>query len=683
MNKSLKRTILICALLTIFNQLLFAQYPKNAVKNLGVDKFTPALPGSVKIGGYLGHKLDVCVENGVMKKNYDLYSIPYREHNDEGGAFAGEFWGKWFTSANLAYSYQPKQKYREILDKSIEQILQTQDKNGRISSYKTDFGHWDMWGRKYVLLGLISYYDQTGEKKALEHAGLVVDNLITVAGPGKTKLTETGLSLIKSLSSCSILEPIVLLYERTGEKKYLNFAEYLVSLWSQPNKFSPNGMKLIEDATNGVDPISISAPKGYEQMSCYEGLCELYRATGNKKYLTAVVNFGNSVRKKEIMIVGSGSSGELWCDGANRQTELLEEPMETCVTTTWIKLCYQLLRLTGDYVWADEMEVSLYNAMLGAMVPGGSWWAYFSPLAGERIPSPLQVPAVNSSCCVANGPRGLLTAPAWSVMHSKMGPVINLYAQGSWSYQLENGNQITLNQETSYPETDGIQISTQQDKPAIYSISLRIPSWSQQTKLLVNGAEIKCTPGTYAVIKREWKNDDKISLQLDLRGRVIIAPGDLNAKAVMRGPIVLALDSRFSTSKSTNLWLESKNTEWVNDAELGGIHYAKLKATSPSLGIRYYKEYIELKPVTNKPDSVWMAFEVSFLYRPTHFFNHAVESLVMIDYASAGNQYKANDLFRVWLPQPIFMHDAFPKESWKILYEGKTRPETPTNASLN
>ena len=87
------------------------------------------------------------------------------------------------------------------------------------------------------------------------------------------------------------------------------------------------------------------------------------------------------------MIVGSGSSGELWCDGTIRQTELLEKPMETCVTTTWIKLCYQLLRLTGDPDWADEMEVTLYNALLGAMMDEGNWWAYFSPLAGERTPS--------------------------------------------------------------------------------------------------------------------------------------------------------------------------------------------------------------------------------------------------------------------------------------------------------
>jgi uncharacterized protein len=657
--------------------MLFAQYPKNSVKNIGEDKFTAALPCSVKIAGFLGHKLDVCAENGVMKKDYNLYVIPFRDHTDEGGGFSGEFWGKWFTSAGLAYAYRPQQKYKEILTKSYEELIQTQEKNGRISSYKKDFGYWDIWGRKYVLLGLISYYDQTGEKKALEHASLLVHNLITVAGPGKRKLTETGLSLLKSLSSSSILEPIVLLYERTGNKKYLKFAEYLVALWSQPNKFSPHGMRLVEDAIHGVDPINISVPKGYEQMSCYEGLCELYRATGNRKYLDAVVRFGHSVLKKEIMIVGSGSSGELWCDGANRQTELLEEPMETCVTTTWIRLCYQLLRLTGDCLWADEMEVSLYNAMLGAMVPDGNWWAYFSPLEGERMPSPLQVPSMNSSCCVANGPRGLLSVPGWSLMHSKLGPIINLYAQGSWSYRLEKGQFITLNQATKYPETDNIKISIEQAIPAIYSISLRIPSWSRKTKLLVNGTEIECTPGTYKVIRRKWKTGDNINLQLDLRGRLIISRGNINAQAVMRGPIVLALDSRFVTSKDIDLWLKPENTKWFNNKQLGDIHYTKQKPAEPGGAIRYYEEYIDLKPVINKADSIWMAFKVPFLYRPTHFFNHRIDTLVMIDYASAGNQYNTKNLFRVWLPQPLFMGDIFPKGTWKILFEGESRPKVP------
>ena len=317
----------------------------------------------------------------------------------------------------------PTIAYKSILDKSISDLLKTQDADGRISSYSRDkdFGFWDIWGRKYVLLGLIADYDQTDNKTALEAACHATDALIEIAGPGKKKLTETGLQVLESLSSCSILEPVVLVYERSGNKKYLDFAKYLVQLWSEPNKYNPKGIRLIEEALSGTDPINITAPKGYEMMSCYEGLCELYRVTGDKKLLEAVVKFGESVVKKEIMIVGSGSSGELWCDGANRQTQLLEQPMETCVTVTWMKLCYQLLRLTGNPVWADQLEISLYNALFGAMIDDGRWWAYFSPLIGERMPSPMQVPVCKSSCCVANGPRGMLITPGWSVMKGEKG----------------------------------------------------------------------------------------------------------------------------------------------------------------------------------------------------------------------------------------------------------------------
>lgn len=49
--------------------------------------------------------------------------------------------------------------------------------------------------------------------------------------------------------------------------------------------------------------------------------------------------------------------------------------------------------------------------LMGAMIDDGEWWAYFSPLIGERMPSPMQVPVCESSCCVANGPRGLLITP--------------------------------------------------------------------------------------------------------------------------------------------------------------------------------------------------------------------------------------------------------------------------------
>ena len=648
-----------------------------STKDRQLDVLSPAVFSSIKIEGIIGQKIDSCIVNGVMAKDFELYSLPFKNKLDNGGGFTGEFWGKWFTSAALAYGYQPTQAHKNILDKSIFDLLKTQDADGRLSSYsrENDFGFWDIWGRKYAILGIIAYYDQTGDKEALQSVCRATDALIEIAGPGKKKLTETGLRILGALSSCSILEPVVLVYERTGNKKYLDFAQYMVKLWSEPNNYNPKGIRLIEDALAGTAPIHIAAPKGYEMMSCYEGLCELYRVTGDSKLFKAVVKFGESVLKKEIMIVGSGSSCELWCDGAKRQTEILEQPMETCVTVTWMKLCYQLLRLTGNPVWGDQLEISLYNSLMGAMAAQGKWWAYFSPLIGERMPSPIQVPVCQSSCCVANGPRGMLITPAWSVMKGKYGPVINLYSRGKWSQKLENGTELTINQETDYPENKEILININLPKSYRFTISLRIPIWNVNSTLSVNDEIIKIVPGTYAHIEREWKDGDKIRMEMDLRGRIIRSTGNVNDFAVMRGPIVLALDNRMVKAENYNLWLLPTDTKWNYQNELGGL---KFVLPEPTKSADSQPQYIELTPTKSKPDNVWMAFEVPFLYKYTHFFDHQQKNLVMCDYASAGNQYAENNLFRVWIPQPLFMNDIFPENTWRILYrEGSTRPIIP------
>jgi DUF1680 family protein len=641
------------------------------------DVLTPGVASSVKIGGLLGQKLENCITNGVMARNFGLYSKPFKDKLDDGGGFTGEFWGKWFTSAALAYAYQPTLAHKAILDRAVSELLKAQDPDGRLSSYSRsqEFGFWDIWGRKYALLGLIAHYDQTGDQASLRAACRATDALIDIAGPGKTKLTETGLRILGSLSSCSVLEPVVLVYERSGDKKYLDFAQYLVQLWSQPDSYNPGGLRYIEDALAGADPVTMAAPKAYEMMSCYEGLCELYRATGEKRLLDAVVKFGESVLRKEIMITGSGSSAELWCDGANRQTQMLEQPMETCVTVTWMKLCFQLLRLTGNPVWADQLEISLYNALMGAMCADGSWWAYYSQLSGERMPSPMQMPVCQSSCCVANGPRGLLITPGWSIMQGENGPVINLYSQGNWSQKLKNGTDLKISQETDYPAGGSVLIKLDISHSSRFTLKLRIPAWSMNTQLRINDETISCTPGTYVSIEREWNPGDTIRLDLDLRGRILQAPGSVNDLAVMRGPIVLALDNRFVKAESFNLWLLPEGTKWNHVDELGGLDYVLPKpcATSSSA-----VQYVELIPVADKPANVWMAFEVPFLYRYTHFFGHKKISLVMCDYASAGNRYDTGNLFRVWLPQPLFMNDIFPENTWRILYrDGETRPEMP------
>lgn len=149
------------------------------------DRLTPSNKGSVHIEGYLGQRIASCIHNGVMAANHALFQIPFRDKTDEGGSWGGEFWGKWFTSAVLAYQIEPTDHHGAILADAVQGLIDTQSEDGRISSYEKDFGDWDIWGRKYALLGLIAYYDLSGKQEALQAAVLATDELIRISGPGR------------------------------------------------------------------------------------------------------------------------------------------------------------------------------------------------------------------------------------------------------------------------------------------------------------------------------------------------------------------------------------------------------------------------------------------------------------------------------------------------------------------
>ena len=613
---------------------------------------------SPEIEGHLGSMLRNCIKNGVMAVNYSLYIDAFSKKMDSEGSFCGEFWGKWFTSAVLAYEYDPTDEHYRILKCAVDGLLSVQETNGRISCSASDFTTWDLWGRKYVLLGLLAFFDITKDKSILDCASKMLDNIIDVTRDAGVKITETGLTLLQGLSSCSILQPVVLIYERTGNKRYLEFAKYLIGLWEEPSEYNPNGLRLISDSIAGKLPVNIAVPKGYEIMSCFEGLCELYRITGEEEYINAVLAYMDLVLEREIMIVGSGSVGELWCDGAFRQTQLLETPMETCVTATFMKICRQLLMVTGDKKWADQLEISLFNALAGAMEKDGSWWAYFSPLQGCRIPSRFQIEAMQSSCCVLNGPRALLEVPKWALLENNKGISINLYQTGvyhaSW-----NNYEIKLKQDTAYPYDSNISIKLENTPETEYTIFLRVPEWSKKTIIRVNGHEVgNVQKATYTELTRVWSAGDEIQLELDIYPRIIKAPGNHVYHALMSGPVVLGMSERYIKEKPQSLWLLDSNEKKVRDEQTKVFYYIN-RGINEESGNPIAEKY-EL------PETL-AAYKIRFAEKPVHFFGHKEFDLILCDFASLTESLYDKTPFRVWFPQPLFLNDIFPKNSQNII----------------
>ena len=591
------------------------------------DELSSWSPSAVQIKGYLGDKMNLVITRRIKTQDVDHLIEPFR-HRNETRLWQSEFWGKWILSAISAYNYNHDPELLGIIKQAISGLIETQTADGYIGNYSKEAAlqQWDIWGRKYTLLGLLAYYDLTNDKSILNSAKRLADHLLTQVGPGKTSIVKTG--NYRGMPSSSILEPIVFLYRRTGEKRYLDFAQHIVDQWE-----TSDGPKLISAALEEI-PVSErfahpdewwsydNGQKAYEMMSCYEGLLELYRTTGTPQYIESVEKAVRNIIESEINIAGSGSAFECWYNGSKYQTEPTYHTMETCVTMTWMKLCNNLLRLTGKSMYADEIEKSMYNALMASVKFDGSEIAKYSPLGGIRHAGEEQC-GMHINCCNANGPRAFMMLPGTAIMGATNEIYINIYGNIESVIPVNPKNKILIRQNSEYPESELIEISVDPEKAEEFAIACRVPAWSESTTISVNGESIQqVKAGTYRKISRTWNKGDKITIKMDLRGRKVKNGG---YQAILRGPLVLARDTRFREA----FIYESAV---VKDKE--GI--------------------VELIPVKNKPSNIWMAFTAPLVLGTDlegEFAN--TKQIQFCDFASAGNTWNEESRYRVWIPETL------------------------------
>jgi DUF1680 family protein len=107
------------------------------------------------VNGFVGKKLDLSYRNRIMVQSSEELVQPFRQRT-ETHLWQSEFWGKWFTSAVLAYRYKPDPALMKILQASVTALIATQTADGYIGNYKNEnrLDQWDIWGMKYCLLGI-------------------------------------------------------------------------------------------------------------------------------------------------------------------------------------------------------------------------------------------------------------------------------------------------------------------------------------------------------------------------------------------------------------------------------------------------------------------------------------------------------------------------------------------------
>ena len=224
----------------------------------------------------------------------------------------------------------------------------------------------------------------------------------------------------------------------------------------------------------------------------------------------------------------------------------------------------EMLRLSGLSIVADEIELSMLNSGLGMMSPSGRWVTYDTPMAGERQASAHSIvfqsragtPELN--CCSVNGPRAIGLLCEWAVMRRSDGIALNYYGPGTIKTP-----EAVLTQTTDYPREGRIDIAVTPRSKKPFTLALRIPYWSEKTRVRINGKPVKgVKAGSYCEINRQWKKGDMLRIDLDFRPhywvREAAVPGpipepNVRPASIYRGPLLLAYDPHLQSADPAEL----------------------------------------------------------------------------------------------------------------------------------
>lgn len=482
--------------------------------------------------------------------------------------WAGEFAGKYLTGAVQVLRLTGDREFRDSLAQFVREWVALQADDGYLGPWPADSrltgrapnvgkgqpgDTWDAWGHYHALVGLLLWHAETGDAAALAAARKVGDLLCNrFLGDKTPRLVNTG----STEMNLAPVHGLALLYRATRDARHLALARQLVGEFAAT---SPDGKPLAGDYLRaglaGTEFFATPKPR-WESLHPILGLAELSRLTGDASYRKAFEHLWWSIVKLDRHNNGGFSSGE-----QAQGNPYHPGAIETCCTIAWLAMSVEMLRLTGDSIVADELELSTLNSVLGLHSPTGRWATYNTPMDGVRKASAHEIvfqsregtPELN--CCSVNAARGLGLVSEWAVMRDANGLRLNWYGPGTMSAELPSGVAVRLTQETDYPRDGTVRITIDPAQPTAFALRLRVPHWSSVTRASVNGVPVDAPrQGSYLTLDRKWTASDRVELAFDFRPHFWVGERECRGKvSVYRGPILLTWDRRFNDTSPADV----------------------------------------------------------------------------------------------------------------------------------
>ena len=495
------------------------------------DVMTPLDLRQVKVGGEIGRRIDVTVNNNLLVLDIDKdFLAPFRTKTPPGGSYVGH--GKLIDSAVRLAAYTRDPKVIALKRRLIEETIKTQEPDGYIgfmppSSRMVEV--WDIHEMGYIMYALTSDHHFFGEKSSLDAARKLADYILNhwsqlpAGWP-----TQKGIGNIMGVTGFE--RNLLSLYRETGDARYLDFC-------AKERGLPDWNLGIVIGRRNLIEG------HAYTYLVRCLAQLELYRIQPQPSLLVPTRRAIDFLTAKDGMtITGATSQAEVWTDDQDGRNCL----GETCATAYQLRVYDNLLRLEGGSLYGDLIERTIHNTLFGAQSPDGRKIRYYTPFEGNRIYWDRDV-----YCCPGNYRRIVAELPTMVYYRSGTGLAVSLYTPSDATVDLDGGVTLKVRQETDYPTSGRVVLRLDPSKPAEFPLNLRIPRWCDKATVAINaqpwGKPI--VSGAFLTIERKWTAGDQVTLDLPMSWRLVLGrKRQAGRAAIMRGPVVFCLNPAHNES---------------------------------------------------------------------------------------------------------------------------------------
>jgi DUF1680 family protein len=329
--------------------------------------------------------------------------------------------------------------------------------------------------------------------------------------------------------SYTISENLFLAYQRGAGDRYRTLgAQYLDDSFFDP----------LAEGRN-----ALAGKHAYSYVNSLSSAMQAYLTLGSAKHLRAASNAFDMLTAQSYATGGWGPDELLRATDSGEVAASLtgtHNSFETpCGSYAHFKLTRYLLRVTRDARYGDSMERVMYNTILGAkplLADGSTFYYADCNFHARKIYKHDHWP-----CCSGTLPQVAADYRINTYFRDAGGVYVNLYIPSTLRWT-QDGTQMSMTQTGGYPFDGEVKFDITAAKTTEFELHLRIPACAEGAAVFVNGKPV-ATPvvaGEFATIRREWKQGDRIEMQLPMKMRLEAIDGQHpQTVALLCGPLVL------------------------------------------------------------------------------------------------------------------------------------------------